>query len=309
MSQIWQDYESQLTKNGKMDFGDMISYALEVAQKNWGKKGAQYSHILIDEFQDITDPQLELIKCLLRNHTDGSNTSLFCVGDDWQNIFSFAGSDIQNIIDFGKHFEYPETTTLSINYRCPPNVVEASTSVARMNSVKVDKEISPSQKVRFPIRLIEGATSYTDSGYEEWEFREAKAKVQELDRIRESAETIMVLARFNRSLRRLRLEFPGHEQRRISFQTIHKAKGTEADYVLLLGCVTGRLGFPSEMSKHRLLDVVDKDRGRWIDPVEEERRLFYVALTRCKKQLFLFTSRNQKSPFIREIEGYLTVGN
>lgn len=114
MSPIWQEYESLLKQNGMMDFNDMINFALQVAKQQNNQLATRYSHILIDEFQDITDPQLELIQSLLG---DGGNTTLFCVGDDRQNIFSFAGSNIYNILHFGKRFPYPEQTILSTNYR------------------------------------------------------------------------------------------------------------------------------------------------------------------------------------------------
>jgi DNA helicase IV len=115
----------------------------------------------------------------------------------------------------------------------------------------------------------------------------------------------MVLARNNQSLNQLELDFPKNESLGLSFLTIHGAKGTEADYVLLLGCVSGRNGFPSEVIDQEVLEIVKKDRRSENDKLEEERRLFHVALTRCKNQFFLFTSKERRSQFVSEIEPYL----
>jgi DNA helicase-4 len=89
--------------------------------------------------------------------------------------------------------------------------------------------------------------------------------------------------------------------------SVHRAKGTEADYVLLLGCTSGRNGFPSEIIDHRVLDIVKKHRGDSTDKLEEERRLFYVGLTRCRKQLFLLSSRRARSHFVSELMPYLAL--
>lgn len=296
---IWQEYESLLKQNDMMDFDDMINYALQVARQQ-NHTTDRYRHILIDEFQDITDPQLELIKCLLG---DGPNT-LFCVGDDGQNIFSFAGSNIYNILHFGKRFAYPEQTILSTNYRCPKNIVEASNSIANLNKSRIEKSVVSASEIRQPIRLIE-MQSNDSRDYELWELEKATELLKRLLDIKKTEEQIMVLSRFNYSLRRLKLEFPHQETLGLKFLTIHKAKGTEAEYVLLLSCINGRYGFPSELLDQRVLDIVRKDKLNETDKLEEERRLFYVALTRCKSQLFLFTSRRSKSQFVSELEPYL----
>lgn len=143
--------------------------------------------------------------------------------------------------------------------------------------------------------------------YELWELERATELLKQLVDNKKPGEQIMVLARFNYPLQRLEEEFPHHETLGLKFLSIHRAKGTEADYVLLLGCTSGMYGFPSELIDQRVLDIVKKDPGDETDKLEEERRLFYVALTRCKNQLFLFTSRKSRSQFVSELKPYLTV--
>jgi DNA helicase IV len=303
MIRVWREYESLLKEKDMIDFNDMINYALQVAKSSQsGNTIGKYSHILIDEFQDITDPQLELVKCLL---SAGHNSTLFCVGDDRQNIFSFAGSNIYNIIYFGKMFPYAEQTVLSTNYRCPKNIVEASNFVANLNKCKVEKNIVPAMKIERSIRMIEKPGSDARV-YEDWQHEKAKGLLTHLIRQKRPGEEIMVLSRFNHPLKRLELEFPQNETLGLKFLSIHRAKGMEADYVLLLSCIRGPYGFPSEMIDRMVLGIVQKSHDDEFGKLEEERRLFYVALTRCKGQLYLFTSSNQKSRFVSEVAPFLS---
>jgi DNA helicase-4 len=301
MIPVWERYESLLKENDMMDFSDMINCALQVAKQVNGQT-PRFSHILIDEFQDITDPQLELIKCLLSSKPD---SALFCVGDDRQNIFSFAGSNIYNILQFDESFPYPEKTLLPTNYRCPKNIVEASDVVANLNKFQLARRVNSASTIQRPMRLIEMPDLEPSPRYEEWELQTAKLLLEQLLGSKKSDEHVMVLSRTNQPLDRLKLEFPTHESSGLRFQTIHSAKGTEADYVLLLGCVSGRNGFPSEIGGQEALDIVKKNQAIEDDKLEEERRLFYVALTRCKNQFYLFTSREAKSQFVSEIRPYL----
>ncbi len=103
----------------------------------------------------------------------------------------------------------------------------------------------------------------------------------------------------------LALEFPNHPNLDLDFVTIHRAKGKEAEYVLLLGCIKGEFGFPSEIKAEKLLEIARNRQEEGEDKLEEERRLFYVALTRSKKELYLFTSGRGKSQFISEIFQYV----
>jgi len=300
MIRVWQEYESILRENNMIDFNDMINYALQVAKSS--KLVNKYSYILIDEYQDITDPQLELIQCLLRA---GAGSTLFCVGDDRQNIFSFAGSNIYNILQFENRFPYAERTVLSTNYRCPKNIVEASNFVANLNKCKVEKNVVPASKIQQPIRLVQQPNN-DGRMYDDWQHEEAKQLVTDLIHQKKPNEEIMVLSRFNRPLKRLELEFPQNETLGLRFLSIHRAKGMEAEYVLLLSCISGRNGFPSEILDRSVLDIVRNIRDDGSGKLEEERRLFYVALTRCKNQLYLFTSSTQKSQFIWETQRYLS---
>lgn len=299
MIPIWKEYEFQLSENNMLDFSDMVTLALEVARSSRQELASRYSHILVDEFQDITDPQLEVIQCL-RPGGEGGNV-LYCVGDHRQNVFSFAGSNVLNILEFDKRFQYPEKMTLSTNYRCPKNVVETSNAVIAAGSYH-DKPSVPASTEVHPIEIIEKTDG---SRYEDWELGEAKELLGELLATKRPEEEILVLARYNFRIEPLKVAFPDHRKQGLNFRTIHSAKGTEADYVLVLGCVGGRFGFPTRVLEENLLDIVGMHVQSKNEKLEEERRLFYVAITRCRKQLYLFTSRWEKSQFISELDSIL----
>ena len=226
------------------------------------------------------------------------------MGDYRQNIFSFAGSNVYNILDFDEKFPFSEKTMLSTNYRCPYNVVEASNTLTIGDNRREARVVAASTEIH-PIRLIE---KNDKSRYERWELQSAKELLFELLEKKRTDEQILVLARYNFRLEELRMAFPDHDKRGLSFKSIHAAKGTEADYVVLLGCIKGRLGFPSDIIEENLLDIVDSHKQNNNEKPEEERRLFYVALTRCRKQLYLFTSKNEQSQFLSEIGKFLYEG-
>ena len=295
MVPIWRGYESQLRENNMLDFNDMVNLALDVGRREGRELAKRYPHILVDEFQDVTDTQLELIRCLASG-SDG-DAALFCVGDPRQNIFSYAGSNVRNILEFGEKFPYTEKTALSTNYRCPSNIVTTSNALMARGDVKEELVVAASTEVR-PIQLIE---KRDDSRYEEWELNSAKALLAELLAAKRPDEEILVLARYNFRYQDLRVAFPDHLQRRLRFASIHGAKGSEADYVLLLGCIGGVFGFPSTVLNENLLDIVNNHKQDKDERLEEERRLFYVAMTRCRKQLYLFTSRTDRSQFLSEV--------
>lgn len=302
MISIWQEYEDSLRDANMIDFSDMINLTLGLARSE-NRAIRHFPHILVDEFQDITDPQLELLGHLV---TKDPGSTLFCVGDYRQNIFSFAGSDINNILEFEKVFPFAETTNLSTNYRSPKNIVEVSNVVADLNKGKRGNETIPASAVVSPIILNEKDGRFYFPAYEQWELEEAKELLDLLIRTRKPQERILVLARTNYTLKLLKVEYPNSDEIGLRFMTIHRAKGLEADYVVLLNCIKGPFGFPSNVFDNQLLEIVRKKKEMMGEKIEEERRLFYVALTRSRNKLFIFTSKNRKSQFIHEIENYLS---
>lgn len=289
---IYTRYEDDLRENRQIDFNDMITQAAGFAAE--GTYRSPYSCILVDEFQDISTGRAKLIKGLA---DQSPSHRLFCVGDDWQAIYRFAGSDIALMRDFAEHFGYSESVYLDRTYRFNDRIEAVASRFVQQNPAQIPKTIICRDKAHGPRVVIhrpleKGQDVFLDA-------LEEISLDAGLDRY-----TILILGRY----RKLRdglawsaaaRRFPGIKDR---FQTVHSAKGREADYVVVLGMTSGRYGFPSEIADDPLLDAVLSEPESF--PHAEERRLFYVALTRAKRAVHLIADYAKPSAFLTEIATY-----
>jgi DNA helicase-4 len=286
---LFEKYNDYCTFKSFMDFNDMIIKAVELLnlQKDVTEKIQNtYKYILVDEFQDVNNLQVELINKMLT-----PDTQLFCVGDDWQSIYGFRGSEVDYIVNFENHFEKPEIIKLNLNYRSTDFIVGASNEVIKNNKFQVTKEIHSSKKSDKRINIFAA-----DSEVDELDYF-----IAEVRRLLESGynpDDILVLYRrskmFNPFFQRLR-----KEGLRIKGKTIHASKGLEAKAVFIIGLTEGNGGFPDIWLDDRVFQVIRKVKHDML--MEEERRLFYVALTRAKDELFLLTRKGNESSFLDEI--------
>ncbi len=308
--QIYIEYQKYLRKERKIDFNDMINLAIELIKRNPEKYLSMYDHILIDEFQDISYQRMELINCLVN---DKSNTKLFCVGDDWQSIYQFTGSEVSFFVNFGQYFAEPEITYLSNNYRSVKNIVELSNYVISHNKNQVKKEIN--SKTTTEIRqiinfIIADRLNNTDKISPPLIF----ALITSLLDNGANPEEIMVISRFNYNLRKAEIfcgangilieeKGPRGLTKGVRFYSAHKSKGTESKYVILSDLTSGMYGFPCEIQDSSVFEVAKRFVAK--NFVEEERRLFYVALTRSKQYLFLLSKQGNQSMFLGEITPFI----
>ena len=128
--EVYRDYEKWLKENNKIDFGDMINKAIEALLQDIHLYYDVFDHILIDEYQDISAQRHKLIKTLLERNP---KCKLFCVGDDWQSIMGFAGSNLNFFVNFEEYFTNPKVTTISTNYRSQKTIVDAGAALIKNN--------------------------------------------------------------------------------------------------------------------------------------------------------------------------------
>jgi DNA helicase-4 len=278
-----------------LDFNDLISRSTSLFQNHAdiaNKYKSKYQYILVDEFQDVNNLQVELIKLLLTGQTQ-----LFCVGDDWQSIYGFRGSNVSYIIDFASHFPNSKVVKLNLNYRSTQNIVEASNEVIRHNKFKVEKEIHSSKKSEHKIVVYSGNS-------EEENIQFCVDKVKEMLDDGLSNEDILFLYRRSKMYSPYFFRFK-NENIKVQSKTIHAAKGLEAKVVFILGLTEGNGGFPDIWLEDRIFQVIKKANHDLL--MEEERRLFYVAITRAKDKLFLITEKGNESAFLKEIPEIFTV--
>lgn len=292
---IVKKYIHYCTDKSYLDFNDLISTTTSLFQNHEDivtKYKNKFQYILVDEFQDVNNLQVELIKLLL---TD--NTQLFCVGDDWQSIYGFRGSNVSYIVEFEKHFANARTIKLNLNYRSTQNIVGASNEVIKHNKFKVDKDVHASKKSEHKIVVYSGNT-------EDENIQFCLDKVKELLDDGVNHEEILFLYRRSKMYAPYYFKFKS-KGLIVQAKTIHASKGLEAKVVFIIGLTEGNGGFPDIWLEDRIFQVIKKANHDLL--MEEERRLFYVAITRAKDKLFLITEKGNESSFLKEIPEAFTV--
>lgn len=289
------EYEKYCIDKSYLDFNDLISRTVSMLQNQEDvghKVRNRYPYILVDEFQDVNNLQVDLIQLLLTDRTQ-----LFCVGDDWQSIYGFRGSEVGYIIEFEKHFPDSKIIKLNLNYRSTQNIVGASNEVIKNNRYQLEKDIFAAKKSEQKITVYAGITEADDVAY-------CLQKVRECLEEGVPAEEILFLYRRSKMFAPY-FEALKKEGLSVSYKTIHAAKGLEARVVLIVGLTDGFGGFPDIWLEDRIFQVVKKANLDLL--LEEERRLFYVAITRAKDKLFLITEKGRESSFLKEIPENYTV--
>jgi DNA helicase-4 len=292
---LFKMYTEYCTFKSYIDFNDMIIKAVSLLKTQPdinAKIQNSYKYILVDEFQDVNNIQVQLIKQMLT-----PQTQLFCVGDDWQSIYGFRGSEVDYIVNFENHFNKSEIIKLNLNYRSTDFIVDASNEVIKHNKFQVNKEIKASRKSDKRINIF-AANSETD---------ELDYFVDEINQLLKNGyqnDDILVL------YRRSKMFFPYFQRIRkeglfIKGKTIHASKGLEARAVFIIGLTEGSGGFPDIWLDDRVFQVIKKVKHDML--LEEERRLFYVALTRAKDELFLITRKGNESSFLDEIPNQYSI--
>jgi len=287
---ILKDYADYCVNKSYLDFDDLIVQTIKLLEQNQEIRNAyhdRFKFILVDEFQDVNSLQVKLLDLLLT-----PETQLFCVGDDWQSIYGFRGSEVDYIVNFEKHYEKSSVIKLDVNYRSTQTIVGASTEVIRNNKFQIDKEITAHKKTPSKIQIYRAKEMDVDG------VEYLVKKVSELQNDGLNPEEILVLYRrskmynpYSKALYKAGLK--------VTAKTIHASKGLEAKVVFIIGLTEGSGGFPDIWLDDVVFRVVKDVKLDML--MEEERRLFYVALTRAKDELYLISELGNESTFIDEI--------
>jgi DNA helicase IV len=312
---IYEKYTESLRAGGEIDFADMINLAIVELVKNDGLYNDVFDHILVDEFQDLSTQRYKLLKALMNKN---ARCKLFSVGDDWQSIMGFAGSNLDFILRFENYFDHPATSCISTNYRSLKSIVDLGSKVIKYNGRAQVAKITKAKNPRIePVELYAVPTDRYD-----WKEYYGQMVEHCISRVAEhlssgyDPQDLMILVRIAKNPRLMNLLFEGAKAKGIKVATsrrnpkavpvmsIHKSKGLQARAVFLLNVIDHTYGLPCTLED---LDVfapaiegIPRPRG------EEERRLFYVAITRAKERLVVYTQSCRESKFIKEIKGLLS---
>lgn len=295
-------YQAELVKKYEIDFTDAIIQATELCRQGLWKC---YDYILVDEFQDISIDRYKLLQAL---RSEKPKTKLYCVGDDWQSIFRFAGSDMALFYEFEKYFGYTEICRIEATYRFHQPLIDKSSAFVMKNPAQKKKTIKTPQGDKKETQLFFIKCSSENDGV----LHMVEKIVQRLP----MEDSILIMGRYNYDAmsvgfngnialndNRIKVNIAGRD---IFFLSVHSAKGLEADHVILVNCNQGAYGFPSLIEDDPILDFVLSRSEQY--PFAEERRLFYVAMTRAKKRMIVLYDRMRPSPFISEFMLKLEVG-
>ena len=253
---VFEEYQKRL--GGRIDFEDMILRAARYAET--GRYVSPFRHILIDEFQDISQSRARLVKALKVQHPD---VRIFAVGDDWQSIFRFAGSDIHLMRhfghEFGGHFDgeagVHRTVDLGRTFRSIDQIAFAARTFVLRNPAQIRKEIVPAGTATEPAIGILSVSKGEDRQKLSEVLGAITAKLDDGAK----PEIVLLLGRYRflePDMRELTRQFP---RLRITFKTIHASKGLEAEHVILLNANSGPTGFPSETVDDPLLSLVSPE--------------------------------------------------
>lgn len=297
---LFEKYQEQLRKDFTIDYSDMITQAAN--HINNGDYTKKYKYILVDEFQDMSLGRYDLIRSLKNQNPQ---TKLYAVGDDWQSIFRFTGSDISIITEFEKNFGYTCQTEILQTYRFNDEILDITSQFVQKNPSQIRKQLRSSfkplaQSFELIALNIQGDNKKNAKAVKRQKISQLLYEIEDIN----NGKTVFLIARYNGNkpsrFKELQAEHPTLE---IEFYTAHKAKGLTCDFTILLDVDSGIYGFPSEITDDPILNYLLNEGDAFENA--EERRLFYVALTRARHKNYLIYDSSNPSKFLAEIINYM----
>jgi len=312
--QCYLEYTKRLKQQHAVDFEDMINESARILreQKNSGVK-LDFKYIIVDEYQDISRQRFDLTKAL----SEVCDAKIIAVGDDWQSIYAYAGARIELFTQFKKAMGYGEELKITKTYRNAQEVIDIAGGFIQQNKSQLKKALVSPKHIPNPI-VIQTYTEEVDRKQFEGKggryFLIGKTVEAAMEKIlsENPKSSILLLGRYgfdafnlgksadfhynpdDGSVRSHR--FPGVK---IEFMTVHRAKGLGYDNVIIINARNELYGFPSQIQEDPVLKYVVK--GDYSIDYAEERRLFYVALTRTKNRVYIITPEQHPSQFVTEL--------
>ena len=303
--QVYHHYQSVLKQRNQIDFADMINdahfYLQEIERQN---VTLPYKYIIIDEFQDIARQRFNLTKRL----SQITQAKVVAVGDDWQSIYAFSGSDITLFTRFLELMGAGTELKITHTYRNSQELIDIAGGFVQRNTSQIRKQLISPKHLENPIVL----EVFDDS-------------VKPMERLAETIEhiigeilseygeqsSILLIGRYNYDMYKLYRtnrfsELPGgairsekYPNAKITFMTAHSSKGLGYDNVILINMFEGKFGFPCQIEDDPIIKLVTYEDNSM--PFAEERRLFYVAMTRTKNRVYTAAPKTKPSRFLVEL--------
>ncbi|MCM1290238.1 MAG: UvrD-helicase domain-containing protein [Corallococcus sp.] len=298
---VYEYYISILRNEDKIDFDDMILQSIEALDKT---KSYRYKYIIVDEFQDISQSRKRFLQKLIEH----GNSKLFAVGDDWQAIYRFAGCDINIFLQFQQIFADAKINFITSTHRNSAELQNVVEPFITANPEQFEKHIRSVKHQNSPVRIIYHDKNRIGAFYKA--LRDiakinSSAQVLVLGRNRHDIDQMISGGLVVKQYRQIYVEqFP---QMDITYMTVHQSKGLESDFVILISGEDAKSGFPNKLEDDPLIGLVLSNSSTF--EFAEERRLFYVALTRTRSIVYVLSDRNRPSVFVQEIAENATAEN
>lgn len=315
------EYEKFLKKYNAVDFEDMINESARILRETKeSNRSLDFKYVIVDEYQDISRQRFDLVSAI----REVCDAKVIAVGDDWQSIYAFSGSDITLFTKFAEKMGYASLLKITRTYRNSQEVIDIAGNFIQKNTTQITKELKSPKTITDPVIV------YTyDSTYKEKEANNrsgvnyaiahaiemALEQIMEFNRVEKKTDAgeILLLGRFGFDGERLersglfeyinrggKLKSVKYPKLNITFMTAHASKGLGYDNVIVVNGRNETYGFPSKIEDDPVLSLVIKG-DRSID-YAEERRLFYVAMTRTKNRVYFIAPEQNPSEFLLEIK-------
>lgn len=282
---IYNIFLSEKRSSNVLDFDDLIITATRLVKNS----NLNYKYIIIDEFQDTSNIRLNLIKEIYHK----TNSKIIVVGDDWQSIYRFTGCDLSIFLNFHHIFPHVKQLHLKNTYRNSQELINIASNFIQRNPSQISKNLISNKHNNSPIIFAPYTNKKTI-------FKNI------LNNLIKETDDILILSRNNNDI----YEYLDNDFKFINnivyyknfsfkFLSIHKSKGLEAKHTIILNCNNSYLGFPNKIENNSITNKVFPNENF---KFAEERRLFYVALTRCKESVYLIYDKNNPSIFIKELK-------
>lgn len=306
----YMEYEKMLKEKGLIDFSDMINRATNYLENSKLPKEYKFKYIIIDEFQDISVARYNLVNAIKKS----ASSKIMAVGDDWQSIYKFAGSEISIFTNFKKYFGETEFLKIEKTYRNSQQLIDIAGKFIMQNSNQFKKNLISDKKIKNAIQLLE--YSSTSSNVDEDSNSLVRKVIEVLDNFGNESKKISLLGRNNYDINifkesklfvliekdeKIIVQSKLYPNLKIDFMSIHKSKGLEADEIIIINNKNSITGFPNQITDDSVLEYVSVGNEDY--SFAEERRLFYVALTRTKNRVYLLYPE-EYSIFIQELMDY-----
>lgn len=314
------EYERWLKENKAVDFEDMINESARLLREVKDmKRKLDYKYIIVDEYQDISRQRFDLTKEL----SEVTDAKIIAVGDDWQSIYAFSGSDITLFTKFEEKMGYAKMLKIVRTYRNSQEVIDIAGNFIQRNKEQINKQLISPKHITDPVLIYtyDGSVKKKDgnrkSGANYEMARSIETIIGDLLKYKKAEGKepgpILLIGRYgfdgdhlektglfeyiNRTNKIKSVKYPRLD---ITFMTAHSSKGLGFDDVIVINGKNETYGFPSKVEDDPVLSFVIK--GDHSIDYAEERRLFYVAMTRTKNRVFFVAPEENPSEFLLELK-------